>query len=340
MELENGASFSLEALLENPGFRAWVLKRDETAAHYWNTVLKEHPEHQEVIEQARMLLLDMQEHFGSYELTAASVEKKLEAQLEQLGSPKKLGKSPLISWAGRYRLMAAASVLLLLIAGVLWWTQQTKLVYATNFGEWETAELPDGSIVKLNSNTTLRLDGNWEEGTTRKVWLSGEAYFQVAKKRETQSRFQVITDDLTVEVLGTVFNVHSRGSHTAVFLEEGKVSLALEADTLQEMMLEPGQKLAYSKAQHTILNNGPASAELTTSWKDGLLKFKKTPMREVLQKVEEIYGISFRLEDETQYDRLINSQGVPIEKLDETVRILAQVLDVDVQLENDIYILK
>jgi ferric-dicitrate binding protein FerR (iron transport regulator) len=329
-------------LLENPGFRAWVLKEDETAAAYWNTFLSDHPEHREVIDRARVLLMNMQEHFESHELTADSVERKLQAQLEHLGAPQKLGKARRINIQGRnrYRLMAAASVVLLLIAGAVWWAQSTNLVYATNFGEWETAELPDGSVVKLNSNTTLRLDSHWEEGATRKVWLSGEAYFQVAKKPDTQSRFQVITDDLTVEVLGTVFNVHSRGEHTAVFLEEGKVRLALEADTLQEVVLEPGQKLAYSKIQHAILDNGPASAELMTSWKDGLLKFKKTPMREVLQKVEEIYGISFRLEDETQYDRLINSQGIPIEKLDETVRILAQVLAVDVQLENDIYILR
>lgn len=342
MELENGASFSLEALLENPGFRAWVLKGNESAEKYWRAYQKDHPERREVIEQARQLLLDMQQEFEVGNISADTVEQKLQAQLARMGNPEKLGSSRVVKLPLRssYRLMAAAAILLLLIAGGSWWWTHQDMVYTTAFGEWETAELPDGSIVKLNSNTTLRLEKNWDEGATRKVWLSGEAYFQIEKKPATQLRFQVITDDLIVEVLGTTFNVHSRGEHTEVFLEEGSVSLELESTAKREMLMEPGQKLAYSKAQGTILKNETVSAEFTTSWKDGLLKFNKTPIREVLQKVEDIYGIRFRVEDETQYDRLINSQGIPMERLEETVSILAHALGLTVQIENNTYVLK
>lgn len=343
MELENGASFSLETLLEDPGFRTWVLKGDKEQEEYWKAYEKQHPERKEVIAQARLLLLDMQAQFELNDLAADEVELKLAAQLRHLGSPEKLGSTRLIhlDLTRNYRLVAAASVLLLLLVGFgWWWTQQRGVLYVTEFGEWETVELPDGSEVRLNANTSLELDDDWDNSGTRRVRLSGEAYFQVEKKPETQRRFQVITEDLTVEVLGTTFNVHSRGERTEVFLEEGSVRLDLSADMLQEMKLEPGQKLAYSKAIGQILDSGPASADLTTSWKDGLLKFDKTPMREVLQKVEEIYGITFQVEDEKLYDRPITSQGVPMKQLEVTLPILARALGLSVQLKNDIYMIK
>lgn len=343
MELENGASFSQEALLENSGFRAWVLNGDKKQEAYWEKHLREHPQHREMIEQARRLLLDMRAQFEQDDVTANEVEKKLQAQLKRLGTPEKLGRTRLIhlDLTKNYRIAAAASVLLLLLAGMgWWWSQQSATIYATEFGEWETVSLPDGSVVQLNANTTLELDADWKDGAVRRVWLSGEAYFQVEEKPKTGSRFQVITNDLTVEVLGTTFNVHSRGEQTEVFLEEGSVRLDLAADTPQERRLAPGQMLTYSKAMNKILDNGSASADLTISWKDGLLKFDKTPMREVLQQVEEIYGVTFQVEDEKMYDRPITSQGVPMEQLEVTLPILARALGLSVQLENDIYMIK
>lgn len=344
MELENGASFSLEALLEHSGFRAWVLRGDKEQAEYWETYLVKHPDRREVIERARSLLLDMHRQFEQHELAPEAVAQKLQDQLERLGMPEKLGRGRLID-LGRpsayRRFMVAASVLLLLLAGLgWWWTEHTSRVYLTRYGEWKTIELPDGSSVRLNANTRLELPANWQEGSTRRVHLSGEAYFQVRKKPETQSRFQVLTEDLKVEVLGTTFNVHSRGERTEVFLEEGSVSLELGADSGSPMLLQPGQKLSYSKAYNEILDSGPASAELTTSWKDGLLKFEKTPMREVLQQVEDIYGITFRVENEAQYDRPITSQGIPMEQLEVSLPILARALGLTVRLENDVYVIK
>lgn len=342
MELENGASFSVETLLENAGFRAWVLNNDQEQSDSWNNYLEQHPEQREVIGQARQLLLDLQAEMAAHDLSEDTVEKRLQAQLKQLGSPEKLGETGArLRWISGYRLAAAASVALLLLAGIVWWIMQPGAVqYATNYGEWENVELPDGSQVRLNANTRLQLDEHWDAADTRRVWLSGEAYFQVAEKPETQSRFQVITDDLTVEVLGTTFNVRNRDAQTEVFLEEGRVSLELQTDSIRKMQLEPGQKVAYSSARNEILDNNFVSAELTTSWKDGLLKFDKTPMREVLRTVEEIYGITFRVEDAKQYDRPITSQGVPMEQLEVTLPILARALGLTVTLENEIYVIK
>ena len=83
-------------------------------------------------------------------------------------------------------------------------------------------KLPDGSLVQLNANSTLSFDTQWDASADRCVWLNGEAFFEVEKKPETKQKFKVITADLTVEVLGTEFNINSHHQQTRVFLQEGE----------------------------------------------------------------------------------------------------------------------
>ena len=70
--------------------------------------------------------------------------------------------------------------------------------------------LPDGSAVTLNANSKLQ----YYTHSARKVWLEGEAFFEVKKIPETAEPFQVVTNDLTITVLGTTFNVNSRNEQT------------------------------------------------------------------------------------------------------------------------------
>ena len=74
----------------------------------------------------------------------------------------------------------------------------------------------------------------------RDQWISCAA---CRKKPDTGSKFQVITADLIVEVLGTSFNVHSRGSQTNVYLEEGRIRVDLGHE---EKYLDPGELIEYS----------------------------------------------------------------------------------------------
>lgn len=341
MELEKGASFSVESLLENASFRAWVLAGDEQAAQQWQYYLQTKPEAAETIEHARTLLLDLKDSYESLHRSPAAIEAALAAQLRGMGNPKKL------KGAGSRRIRpvflrsaAAAAVVLLLALGWWWQVQRQTLTYTTNFAEWRSVELPDGSQVKLNANSTLRLDRDWSEDHTRRVWLEGEAYFQVQKKPQTGARFQVTTNDLTVEVLGTAFNVHSRGEATEVFLEEGQVRLDIGTDSTGALFLQPGEKLAYSRSRRAILDSGQASAEIHLAWKDGLLRFDKAPMREVLQKIQDIYGITFQVEQEAIYNRPIYSQGIPIGQLEYTLPILAKVTNTTIRLENKVYVIE
>ncbi len=142
----------------------------------------------------------------------------------------------------------AASVGLLLALGVWLFNElRTPLItIQTAFAEQQTLILPDSSIVELNANSSISYRDNWTNRESRIVWLTGEAFFHVTKKQRTGQKFCVLTNDLTVEVLGTSFNVNTHHEETKVFLEEGKVKLNFDTFS-EEILMEPGELVTYSQ---------------------------------------------------------------------------------------------
>lgn len=197
-------------------------------------------------------------------------------------------------WIGR----VAAAVLFLVVAGWFIFQQMnpTELIAQTGFDEQKEVMLPDGSLVTLNGNSTLKYFVDWSVGETRVVKLQGEAYFEVDNKKETNTKFQVLTKDLTVEVLGTVFNVNTRQEETKVFLEEGKVKLNLIDKKSSKLTLEPGQVVSYSAKRKSLVRPHKVANELQVSWTDGFLTFKDTPLKEILEKLAATSNLEFEIE--------------------------------------------
>lgn len=228
--------------------------------------------------------------------------------------------SPL-KWRREIWLSAAAAVLLLIAVSLTLWVKSSNqlLVHNTEFGEWKTLELPDGSSVKLNANSEIRFASTWVEGSDRQVWLKGEAFFKVEKKPATNAKFKVVTENLQVEVLGTSFNVSSRGSRTDVFLEEGLIKLELGD---REETLNPGDYLAYSKEEDAILErHNETTTELHTSWKDGVLELKDKSIQAILLKIEEIYGVKTKVLKPSLLKE-IKTVSVPMDKLEVALPVL------------------
>ena len=218
--------------------------------------------------------------------------------------------------------VAAASVTLLLcVAAALWLFRTDPVIhYATGNLEWQALELPDGSWVKLNANSEISYNRRWSAGSDRRVWLKGEAFFKVEKKPATHAKFIVVTDDLEVEVLGTSFNVSSRGAQTDVFLEEGQIRLNMGD---REETLQPGDFVAYSAQKKAILErrNETHPAEPDTSWKKGVLIIKDKSIAEILTKIEELYGIETEVLDTGLLEKIM-TVSVPMGELELTIPLL------------------
>lgn len=220
-------------------------------------------------------------------------------------------------------LAVAATVALLILGFVLWPKSSTPmLTYVTGQDQWKMVELPDGSSVKLNANSELNFAKYWHPGRDRQVWLRGEAFFEVERKPATNAKFTVITDDLQVEVLGTSFNVNTRGDQTDVFLEEGRIKLNLDG---HEETLSPGDFITYSSKNKSIIERKDKTTAATyASWKDGVLELKDRSVQEIIDKIEEIYSVEVQIQNPSILKE-IKTLSVPKDKLEVAIPVLERI---------------
>lgn len=166
-----------------------------------------------------------------------------------------------------------------------------EIVYNTMqipVGGFYQLKLADGTKVWLNSLTQLRFPVTFA-GEERKVYLTGEAYFEVA--RDSVHPFIVATDEgMEVKVYGTEFNVDTyRKGTVKTTLVNGKVGIRVSA-TGEEVRLSPNQMALFTKATQSIQveNVDPYGA---VAWKDGKFVFEDEPMDEIMERLSRWYDV-------------------------------------------------
>jgi transmembrane sensor len=171
-----------------------------------------------------------------------------------------------------------------------------KLVYNTlkiPYGKTFEVQLSDGTIVHLNSGTSLRYPVHFLKNQSRQVFLIGEAYFEVAKDKAHP--FTVNTQEVNVEVLGTKFNVntYTEDVTTDVVLVEGKVSLYKDKKTTEnQVYLTPGLKGSTTRGQEKITTEN-VNTDYYTAWVKGSLVFKNASFNDIIKKLERHYNVTF-----------------------------------------------
>ena len=167
---------------------------------------------------------------------------------------------------------------------------QYNILRVPRGGEY-TVTLQDGSVVQLNSASELRYPVQFA-GQERRVFLSGEAYFEVAK--DARHPFVVEVGHAEIEVLGTSFNVYSylEEQKTEATLVEGKVRFFAGG---QEVTLSPGEQGVWDTAGH--LDKREVDVYPYIAWKDGKFVFRKRTLEEVMRIVSRWYNVNVVFED-------------------------------------------
>lgn len=150
-------------------------------------------------------------------------------------------------------------------------------------GQYEVI-LPDGTKVWLNAASTIKYPPVFSSNE-RKVILTGEAYFEVAKNERKPFRV-LMADSTAVVVTGTHFNINAyqNEKEQQVTLLEGSVTVS---NATKVVKLEPGtQALIKNKA---ITKDEVLDAEEITGWKDGLFVFHDAPIESIMMQVERWY---------------------------------------------------
>lgn len=193
-------------------------------------------------------------------------------------------------------------------------TQNSSTRIKVAYGSKSTIELPDGSVVVLNSGSTLTYPIAFGS-SNRTVLLEGEGFFDVQK--DAKRPFLVKTKDITVKVLGTKFNVKSYSDETATeaILVSGSIELLQNENDAQHkatpIFLEPNQKAVISKKGNLQKTNTIASpepqvtvqnhikTELYTSWKSNVLILDNERFSDIIKKLERWYNVEISVESES-----------------------------------------
>jgi ferric-dicitrate binding protein FerR (iron transport regulator) len=153
--------------------------------------------------------------------------------------------------------------------------------------------LGDGTKVFLNHGSKLKYPYRFD-GEFRKVFLTGEAYFEVAHNAKVP--FIVGTNCIDVKATGTAFNVSAYPDDDAVetTLVEGKVILCERKSNSEIKALTPGECLKFDVKKNSYsLETG--NTLKYTAWKDGLLVFKNDNVEDIAKKMARWYNIDVEI---------------------------------------------
>lgn len=183
-------------------------------------------------------------------------------------------------------------------------------------GARSSVQLPDGTTVWLNSSSRLTYGDGFAHGK-REVLLQGEAFFTVSQQE--QHPFIVHAGNMTIQVLGTTFNVkaYAGDDKLEVVLLSGKVAVSTTRQP-QQLQLGPGQKvLAWSAAAADSLQEQPlevASFHLDANsnacdeiaWTRNQLVFKNKTFGSLAKEMERWYNVNIHIQDASLEKELFN----------------------------------
>ncbi len=196
-----------------------------------------------------------------------------------------------MSWGTPLRI--AASLLLLIALGAsiaIAVGRYQKVTITTSANErLKNVTLPDGSTVTMNCNTTLSYMKHFR-GNTRNVELTGEAFFEVTPDKSRP--FIIQADEAAIRVVGTSFNVDTKGSSSTVevYVSTGIVEVYKPESRNNSVFLHPGEMGTVSK---NIINSKKASNENAIAWKTGRMDFRDIPLSEAVEMLNKMYRCEY-----------------------------------------------
>lgn len=197
-------------------------------------------------------------------------------------------------------LSVAAAVCLLLVAALVGYKvaqnnimEQTFVVVADR-GEQSSVVLPDGSRVRLNSESQLTYTSSFNS-KERTLTLSGEAYFEVARNEKIP--FIVRTNEVEITALGTKFNVRAYDdeSNIVATLVEGKIKTATEE---QALIISPNTNSTFDRNNRTLKMTPVENAEHAVPWLRNEVVFKGETLAQVALLLERMYDVEIEFDNE------------------------------------------
>ena len=186
-------------------------------------------------------------------------------------------------------------------------------------------KLSDGTNVYLNSASELKYPVRFDE-KERKVYLSGEAYFEVTK--DSDRPFYVVTEEVQVRVYGTEFNVntHQPGKvHTV--LVDGKVGIKKRGMT-GEITMKPGELASFDRNAGTF-EVKEVDVRQYVLWKDGYFTFENESLEQILNTLSLWYDVDVFFQSESAKQLVFTGYMKRYNDISEILNAITEVVGVN-----------
>ncbi|TLV03020.1 FecR family protein [Dyadobacter luticola] len=327
----NYRMYSVEELAADDMFRRWVLAPTPEITSFWQQWLNENPERADAVARARELVNAVHNLYGD-DLTDNQVEFEVEEIVRLAEARKEPASDRIIYWPALWK--SAAAVVLVSGLALLYYTHKSPVeiaekapfeqikeevmqVRVNNSAVEMTILLGDNSVATLSKGSTIRYPKKFD-AKERRVYLTGEAFFDVAKN--PAQPFLVYTNETVTKVLGTSFRVKAFDDDNTVLVvvKTGRVSVypkkayetaAGETPKMAGVVLNPNQQAVFIRKENRLEKGMVSQPQLLSesiSQKDQV--FDDKPVTEVLQALQKTYGIVIIYNAETLANCAISAQ--------------------------------
>ncbi len=186
--------------------------------------------------------------------------------------------------------------------------------------------LSDGTSIWVNANSELKFPTKFSE-SERKVYLKGEAYFEVAK--DAKKPFYVVTENGTVKVLGTHFNVSAYGNTSKTTLAEGLVEVSKSGN---REIIKPGQKAEIKGDEIQVKK---ANLQKDLAWKNNEFYFNKDNIVDIATQLKMWYDLDVSLGSDVSLTETYSGEIKRDSKLSEVIKMLEFVSDLKFALDKN-----
>lgn len=214
--------------------------------------------------------------------------------------------------------------------------EQFNEIYVPRSGEFYLV-LDDGTKVWMNADTKLKYPTKFT-GKERKVFLEGEAFFEVTP--DQKHPFRVVSPSQDVIVLGTSFNICAYNTNKEMFvtLQSGKVEVNATISG-QKTTLVPGEQAIIQKFNGTI-STRTVDASSYSDWRFGKLLFTSSTLEEIFDRLSKHYDLEVEWEDEELKSIKFSGEIKKYDDISKVIELIEKTGDVRFKTKNGVIIVK
>jgi len=240
-------------------------------------------------------------------------------------------------WRSAAAAVAAAVLIIFSVLYIEWPTLQNRLhpVQLTALrvpaNQKKEITLADGSRVWLNAGSEIKYPKVFP-GKVRKVYLAGEAYFDIA--HNAHKPFIIHTGKVITTVLGTAFNIRESKSKNTIEITvtRGKVSVANGEKLLG--VLTPNQQISFNTLKEEAFK-GTVDANLVIAWQQSELHFDDVSFADAVSQLQQRFNVKINFSNDKLKDCRFTGTSLNGEKLDNILKVICAFNSATYQTKSD-----